>query len=469
MNYSSTSEKYLVPSTVSNSVSLPSMSVVISLILGHSTVLSLMWLFGFDLTRFQSLIIVSSAALIGLYVISTTYAQKAFGKKAIVIICFAFALKVCVGVWHYLYLFEPDYLTTTGSYKYFWDYVWMNETMQSAASYWRQRGLAPLPESYYIGNKNPFLLAYCGILYFLSGDNHLNIAPWNALHSLYVAILIGALALQAGATQLQARLALALAAFQPFGFISSIMWRDSVGQLWLILGAYLLISSREKKYLWIIILPVSCFLAWSLRQPYLLVILMLAVYIYLSSVYQSRMKGLFITSLLIMIIASLTLLPEYLGLALDRFEGTQQLSFNFFLFPLRLVRALAGPFPWYQVFMDVNGAEYMPADFLQAVYNLSLVVLVLPLAIKMWKESKSVDPGLLLGALLFVSGAQAIGVHMPYVSTGMVLLLPLACQVDFRRLTPTFFKGFYFFFIANLMYWAFGLAGSGIIMDITGY
>lgn len=445
------------------------MNVVISLFLGHSTVLFLIWLFGYELTRYQSLLIVTSAALIGLLIVSITFAQKAFGKKALSIICIAFILKVFVGVWHYLYFLEPDYFTSTGSYKYFWDYVWMNETMQSAASYWRHSGLSPLPESYYLGNKNPFLLAYNGILYFLSGDNHLNIAPWNALHSLYVAILIGALALQAGATQAQSRLALTLAAFQPFGFISSIMWRDSVGQLWLILGAYLLISSREKRLLWIVILPVSCFLAWSLRQPYSLVILMLAVYIYLSSALQSKKKGLFIISLLITIIACSIFLPKYLGLALDRFAGTSQLSFNVLMFPLRLIRAFAGPFPWYQVFMDVNGVEYMPADFLQAVYNLALVILVFPLATKMWKESKSIDTSLLLGALLFVSAAQATGVHMAYVSIGMVLLLPLACKVDFVKWPPTFLKCYFAFFIANLMYWVLGLAGSGILMNITGY
>lgn len=450
--------------------SFSGMKVAVSILFGHGTVLLIMLLFGYELSRYQSFLSVTCASFVGLFVISVTYVKNAFGKKASLIIYIAFILKVCVGVWHFLSFIDSYYFTSTGSYKYLWDYQWMHETMQFVSSYWRQYGLlSPLPESYFIGNKNPFLIAYNGILYFLSGDNHLNISPWNALHSLYVAILVGALALHAGATQMQARLALTLAAFQPFGFISNIMWRDSVGQLWLILGAYLLISTQGKKYLWIILLPVSCFLAWSLRQPYLLLILALAVYMTLSSVYQSKKKGLIIASLLALIMVGAVFLPAFLELAMGRFSGTHQLTVNFLLFPLRLVRALAGPFPWYQVFMGVDGVEYMPADFLQAVYNLSLIVLALPLGKRMWRESKIIDPSLLLCVLIFVSAAQAVGVHISYVSTGMVLLLPLACKADYKKLLPTFFVCFYSFFIANLCYWALGLSGSGILMNVTGY
>lgn len=445
------------------------MPVVKAILLSISSVLLIMWFCGYELTRLQSLLSVAGASFAGVFVVSSVYVEKAFGKKAARILYLAFGLKVCVGVWHFLYFIDPDYFITTGGFKYLWDYQWMHETMQSAAGYWRQHGPSLLPKSYFIGNKNPFLIAYNGILYYLGGEHSLNISPWNALHSLYVAVLVGALALQAGATQIQARLALTLAAFQPFGFISNVMWRDSVGQLWLVLAAYLLISTQEKKHLWIIILPISCFLAWSLRQPYLLLVLALAAYMSLSAIYQSKKKGLVVASLFVLAMTCAFFLPTFFELALGRFVGTHQITVNFLLFPLRIARALAGPFPWYQVFMGVNGVEYMPPDFLQAVYNLSLIAVALPLARKKWRESKSMDPAFLFCALIFVSAAQAVGVHISYVSTGMVLLLPLACQASHRKWVPTFFVCFYFFFLANILYWALGLSGSGILMNATGY
>ena len=437
-------------------------------ILSYGIIIFIMWLFGDLLTRLQSLLIVSSAAIIGLVFLSVFHVGNIFGKKVIYILCLAFIIKVIVGVWHYLYFIDSDYFIDNTSFSYRWDYEWMDEMMRFVSNYWRQNGLSPLPASYYIGNKNPFLIAYNGILYFLSGDHPLNIAPWNVLHSLYIAILVGALALQSGATQSQSRIALTLAAFQPFGFISSIMWRDSVGQFWLILGAYLLIITRDKKYLWVFLLPVAWFFGWIYRQPYLLIILLLAGYMFVAG-YKSKLKGGLIAIAIGFVLVFYNILPILMNLALDRFEEGKQLSFNLLLFPLRIFRAFAGPFPWYQVFMGVDGAIYMPMEFLQAVFNLALVVYAIPIAWNMWKKTNKLDPGLLLCALLFIAGAQAIGVHMPYISVGMVLLLPLVCRVAPTKLFEAFIFCFCGFIAANVLYWMFGFTGSGFIMDITGY
>jgi len=437
------------------------------LLLAHAAVLIPMRFFGYELSRYWSLLSVTGAAFAGLLVFSAVYIGRAFGKKAVYILCLAFALKVGLGVWHYLFFMDADYFTTMNAFSYFHDFEWMNNKMQAAADFWREEGFSPLPATFYFGNKNPFLLAYNGVLYFLSGNNHLNISPWNALHSIYVAILVGALALQAGATKTQARFALAIAAFQPFGFISNLMWRDSVGQFWLVLGAYLLIATREKKWWWVLTLPAAGFFAWSVRQPYLLLLIALAAYM-LASAYRSKMNMWLILLFFGAIAVGLNVLPAVMGLALDRFQGTSQLSFDFFLFPLRIVRAIAGPFPWFQLFMGVDGAEYMPVDFIQAVYNLALIILVVPIAIKKWKET-GLDPSFVLSALLFITAAQAVGVHISYVSIGMVLLLPLVCRVPTAKWHKTFFLCLLGFIIANTAYWLLGLAGSGVVQGLTGY
>ena len=185
--------------------------------------------------------------------------------------------------------------------------------------------------------------------------------------------------------------------------------------------------------------------------------------------YKSKLKGGLIAIAIGVVLVFYNILPILMNLALDRFEEGKQLSFDLLLFPLRIFRAFAGPFPWYQVFMGVDGAIYMPMDFLQAVFNLTLVVFVIPIAWKMWKKTNKLDPGLLLCALLFIAGAQAIGVHMPYISVGMVLLLPLVCRVAPTKLFEAFIFCFCGFIAANVLYWILGFTGSGFIMDITGY
>ncbi len=446
-----------------------SQGLFLHLVFSHSLVLFVMWMFGDTLSRAGSLFAVSLASLAGVISLYIFYLRKTLGTRALSVVLSAFALRLVVGIVHYVLFMQSNYFESSVDFSYFWDFEWMHQSMIIVSDSWANWGLlSPLPASYFLENKNPYLIAYNALIYFFNGANSLNIAPWNSLHSIYTAIIVGALALRLGASKNQAILALAIAAFQPFGFISSIMWRDSVGQFWLILGVYLLISTRDKKYLWVMILPAACFFAWSYRQPYMAIILVLAAYI-LSTAYEVRITGWLIITFAIVVSIITSFFPILFELNFSRFTGTRELSLSPFLFPIRLVRGFAGPFPWYQVFMGVNGVEYMLADFLQAVYNLTLVIFVIPIARKMWQETSQLDPSLLSGALLFIVGTQATGVHMPYVSAGIVLLLPLACQVDYRSWSQTFLQCFYGFIIANILYWMLGLTGSGVLQGITGY
>lgn len=443
--------------------------LMLPLMAGHGTMLFLMTLFGHDLPRLQSLLSVSFAALCGLVLIFVLYARRAFGNKAILILLAAFLAKEVLGVVHSLSFFDANYFANDSNFEYLPDFVWMEDKMKFASGYWRQNGLSPLPLPFYDQNKNPFLLAYNGLLYYLSGDNYVNISPWNALHSLYVALIVGALALEAGASRVQARFALAIAAFQPFGFISNIMWRDSIGQFWMLLGLYLLFATREKKYLWVVTLPIAAFLAWSQRQPYIFVVLAVAVYLSVASIFQEKLKLRTKIAIACLLVSSAILLPKFFQLGFARYESGGQLSLSPLLLPFRAVRAIAGPFPWHQIFMDVAGAAFMPADFAQAVYNLTLIVLAAPVALKMWREKRRIDPCLLAAACLFAMGVQATGVHIGYVSIGIVLLLPVVCQLPSARWFRTLAGCFYGFLFANILYGMSGLTGGGIIMSVTGY
>lgn len=438
----------------------------------HLVVLLVIGTAGDELPRSQSLLVVSAASVVGLSLVYEFYLRKALGVSSVPIILSAFILKTGVGILHYCYFLQPDYFAGFGDYSYLWDYQWMHEVMRYAADYWRLNGLSALPEEYYLSNMNPFLYGYIALLYYLGGGaNHLNIAPWNALHSVYVAILISALALRIGADKRQARIALILAAFQPFGFISSLMWRDSIGQFMLVFGYVLLTACQPIVVIWAVALAISCYLAWSVRQPYLIVMLATGVYLYATNTRLSKARVIMGT-ILVTIIAVITTAGGasiLLDAAFSRFWDNQLHLFSPITFFVRFIRGLGGPFPWYQVFMGVNGAEYMPADFFQALYNLAVFIQVIPLAIRSFNKEKRIDATMLLAVLLFLSGIQATGVHMSYVSIGTVFLLPIACQAEPRKWAPTFFALFSLALTANLLYWSLGLTGGNILQSITGY
>lgn len=437
-----------------------------ALLAGHSAMLCFVWICGAHLSRMMSLVVMACGGLLSLSVISVLYVRRYYGLQTIAILLAAYIAKVGVGVWHYLAFLDSEYFSGVSAYDYLWDFKWMDVSLIFVSNYWRDYGFGLLPESYFLETKNAFLLAYSAISYFLGGDNALNIAPWNAVHSVYVAIIIGALCIQNDVRKKSAMFAVALVSFQPFGFISSMMWRDSVGQLFLVLAVFLILAVRRRKYLMIIVLPFACFLAWSQREPYLIAVFALGMYVvYLS--YKKKMHG-FVALLIIgLALIGVNLLQSIIDLSFMR--ASSQSSINVLLFPLRLLRALMGPFPWYQVFLGVDGWIYMPIDFVQTVYNIAIYILAIPLAFAAWKRNSSVNPVFFIWALLFATGIQAIGVHQGYISIGVVFLVPLIKDIKVGRYASVFFGCFGVFVSMNLLYWMLGLTGSGVLMGITGY
>ncbi|MBM4026927.1 MAG: hypothetical protein FJ280_16230 [Planctomycetes bacterium] len=382
----------------------------------------------------------------------------------------AYLLRCGIGIGHYLYFFTPNYFDDPSFFAYLWDYQWMHESMILVHDTWLRQGfLTPLPESFWELSKNATLMAYNGLLYYLTGINTLNLAPWNSLHSMYTAAIVGMLALKLGCRRDQAVIALALAAFQPFGMISSTFARDFVGQSWVALAVLLVIATAHRPTLWAVVLPAAGFLAYCQRQPYLAIIIVGTVLTWLFGRRQQRSNALYLWAVLIAI-GAFVAREGLLGLAFARFEGVGAYGVQrLFVLPFLMLRGIMGPFPWSQVFDDVPGWEFMPVDFLQHVLNLAVMVCALPVAYRLWRQDLRMDAGFIFWVMFWMSGVIATGVHSGYVSIGMVFLYPLAAQAGHAKLRSALLVSILFFGACNSLYWLAGLKGSKIIMSITGY
>ena len=244
------------------------------------------------------------------------------------------------------------------------------------------------------------------------------------------------------------------------------MWRDSVGQTALAVGFCLSVASRRSMLRLLIAVPIASLLAYSLRQPYLIVVPMAALFMITSQFVKQ-------TSTAVILAASITLVagiffatiaaPVY-HLAFGRYEAglaDARPIMILLLMPLRLIRGVIGPWPWYQI-TYVNNAEYLPAEFFQHVLNVAVYLILAKRIYQEWQSSRELYPGIALGAGLLLMGTMGDGIHSPYVSVGTIFFLPYVCQVSPRIWPRLLLTVLCIFLVGNALYAGLGLTDSGI-------
>ncbi len=407
------------------------------------------------------------SALAAVILLDRLFLRHAFGRNTTTVALVAFIAKVVLGIAHYIWLINPNYTSQYQHVNYIWDYEWLNHAMILARNHWIANGLlAPMPARFY-AEKNLLLREYFAILYYLGGVNVLSIAPWNALHSIYTAAIVGALGLSAGLNRPLALRAFFIAAFQPFGFISSVFWRDTVGQTSLSLAIYLLVTTQSSTLLSIAALPLSCTLAYAQREAYAFAAFVPSMLINLR--YTARSLARFAVVLFIIFLfiygtatgAFRQRLANASSHAQQNARTAESHLASVRFLPMRLVKAVVGPFPWYQIFSS-EYPEYLPEDFAQQVLNVTVYILIFyPLFTKR-KQCIPFAPTIAFGLILFLAGALAGGIHSSYVSTGTIFFLPLAVTRSKRAWRLTLSAVALAFLVANVLYASLGLTGSGI-------
>lgn len=416
-----------------------------------------------NIGRLASFFWALSSGLVALFVLCRILLKRHLSLKTSIIVLIIFILRVFVGLFHYLLSFDAKYFNSVKDYVYLWDYEWLHSLMVYVSNFWRENGFGMLPIEYF-GNKHAIIIVYMSLLYFLGAPHYLNIIILNSLHAVFVAVLVWAVSKFIKDSQTSQHV-LYVALLQPFGLGSSIMWRDSVGQLFVIAAITLLIFSKTG---WedIFVITVSSCLMFINRSVYMLT----SIAIYITKSYIEYVKCrtysllrrhvvsfMIVIGLFALVMFYNTLFKE---LTLQGYlsEGSSliELSWSPVQVLIRFVKHFVGPFPWYQVFdRSTLGREYLYFDMLQSAFNFTIVIMIGFHVYNNRHRLSNYHYMICSSVFYFMfSGLISYG-HTPYVTVASVYGLSAIDDFRVKKYFINFMYVFFGYVTFNLIYYLF--------------
>lgn len=368
--------------------------------------------------------------------------------------------RILVGVLHYVLLFDPNYFSThMPVFQYLPDFEALGNAASYVSSSWDIYGFGPVPPDLF-DTKNAYLFPYFGLLYYLGGNEHfLNFSVLNSLHACFVAILVTRFANGLWG-KITARTVFVIAMLQPFGFIASVQWRDSVGQFFLITGALLAILAPLN----IRSMPsivVGALSMMTLRNLYFINAL-IAFGAKISALRKtsvlSLVAGLILTAVLLVLVYLYSQSILVYQLNNDAFifnQGPSRAAYQLF-------RNITGPFPWTQGFDPlVAGHELMFEAVLQSCFSLAIIYMAIT---SFRKPTIDLSDPVCRATFAFVAAVMAMGAlsygHTTYMTVASVLLLPYIYALSVKRFLKVFSSFLAIVMVAGLL-WAWLGFGAG--------
>ena len=405
----------------------------------------------------------------------------------------AFFTKIFVGYLFWEFYFFPDYFTNEFSkmdFSYF-EYLITLDKMTEIATMRELNGFfKPLPPEYYLPKHS--VIHYFMSNFFYGVEKYsFNISVQNAFFSILSAYLILIITRLCGEKkESNLKLAFTLAAFQPFSLISSTIFRDIVGQFFVIFGFLIIFyiilrnfsSARFpntilKKvplniFIIIILFTFSSFFFQMQRSAY--VFFPILIYIYFLFFMKSN-HSLNKTLPLAMLLLGIIVLELSLSISnkIHIFTTLTNnpyinnfLNFNILktilFFPIKIFRVLLGPFPWTQFFSFNDYTIFQFSDYLQGTINLTFWIII----ITNFRDIKGNKLFLILlftTSLFLLSGLVTTDIHSTYVSIGTIFLVPIIVQYcNAKQMLGYVISMFYLLVFLNILYVFSGLTSTGI-------
>tara|TARA_B100001029_G_C15063301_1_gene460640 strand:+ start:5116 stop:6450 length:1335 start_codon:yes stop_codon:yes gene_type:complete len=408
-----------------------------------------------DMMNLYSLVI---SYLSGLVAITCIYFFLDYDAKQIKILFFAiifFSLRMFVGVIHYLYFFEPDYLTSyTSNFDYLAEYVWAIDSM-NIISGTLDGTVDPDGEEASTAialNKNYEMLFFMSLLFYFGGEKVLVVSSFNSLIVIFSAFLVYKISFFIRQNKQIAFFCFVLVSLQPMEFISSILARDIFGQFLIIFSLYLMISFFNTKYLKYLITLLASLITSFVREVYALIpLITIFVPRILTEIRSGYISKKTLIGFLFVLVFFLVAYDFILSNILYRFLDKDFISL-FLSLPVSLVYALVGPFPWTQIFLQPPGYEFHIPQYLTSVYNFTLILSTIFYFLK-YKASKLDYLILVFILLFFFSGILVYGgKHTTYYSVAIPLLVLFDKESKLSLFFMRFFLIFMFWVLMNIIY-----------------
>jgi hypothetical protein len=391
----------------------------------------------------------------------------------LLIILLAYVMRVLVSVLLYVSIQDPNYFDGNGKYvnknwEFQWTYTNVNLIADSVSKKgeWRpSRIIDPLVD------KNLYIHAWMGYFLAAGGSRHaLDLSPFNAFHHAVAGILIAATALACGYSLRVSLLSGWLVVWIPWGF-AALMWRDSVGFFWVVLAVALLSVGRSLGTLGSLVMSIpAAFLAWADRSAYLLAIVAITALVILYDqqklMRNNALKVPRMIAVSVLLAAVVFMMSHDVGqAAFERHQlhstGTY-LSSRIILVPLLILRALAGPFPW---FFGGNFDLYNLCDY---AFHLLQFAVFLIYAVHWRSILKRMNILHYAAAIFWVMAFIAGGVHTAYLAVAFPFVLPPILSTGTSVWKYAVISAACFV-LGNVLWLSFGLGGSGLVLRTTGY
>lgn len=425
---------------------------IVCAFIGYFAVLS----FSYDeMLNFNSLLISYTAGVVAICIM---YLFLNIHEKYFKLIYFAlifFSLRMLVGVFHYLYFFEPDYLSSySSSFDYLAEYVWALDSMNLISST-LSGDLEADNESVLSArelNKNYEMLFFMSLLFYFGGEKVLVVSSFNSLIVIFSAFLVYKISFALRKSNKVAFFCFVLVSMQPMEFISSILARDIFGQFIIIFAMYIMLcffSLGISKYIGIFFASI---LSSFVREVYALI----PITAYIMMVLTSDIAKGFISKKtffggIFLIFLSILGYQFVLNNILYRFLDQNFISLVVQL-PVSLVYALVGPFPWTQIFLQPPGYEFHIPQYITSIYNFALILTTISYLIKF--HLKKVDYFILSYVFLFFFSGILVygGHHTTYYSIAIPLLVLFDKDSRLSLFFIRFFLIFMFWVLMNIVY-----------------
>ncbi|WP_374651351.1 hypothetical protein [Rhizorhabdus sp.] len=359
--------------------------------------------------------------------------QRIISSQLAILGLFIFLLRVAIGLAHYLLWFDSSYFDTFNpTFQFILDYEALSYAAGKVSDFWNTYGFSWLPQDF-LDPKNSLLYPYFAFLFFIGGNEHfLNFGPFNALHNCLVALIASRFAFRLKGRAI-AQIVFVITLMQPFGIITTVQWRDSVGQFFLVAGGILCILAPTNLRGGPSLL-LGAFSMMTLRNVYFVN----AIITFGAKLISGRKVNVVALASSLAVGGALLLATMYFArsiLVYDLDSG----NFSFNRGPFRLlydmVRSLSGPFPWTQMLdPSIVGREYLPQELLQATFHLAATYLLW----KSWRAgSLDLSDSTTLSTLAFFGSIMGAGLisygHVTYVTVSTVLILPFIADMSIQR------------------------------------
>jgi hypothetical protein len=408
-----------------------------------------------EMNNGTSLLIATSGGLIAIFFFYFML-QKYFVMSILKYALIFFLIRLTIGIAHYLFFLEPDYFRHSSSdFSYLEEYMWLFDSMDMFAAGTAGTADADTVAGYAEQNKNYEMIYIMSFLFYFGGVKSLTIATFNSLVTVYAAFLVYLISLKINENSRNAMFCFLIVLLQPFEMITSILSRDTFGQMLVFYSVFLLVFFFSSNGLFkIAIIGFASWISSLVREVYFLIPLIVGfgtnmVY---SVIYNFRnFKKSNLIAFIFALIGLVALTPILIDTFLGRFLNIDFLS-KFFQLPVSFIYSVVGPFPWTQVLYQVTGYEYHIPGYLTSVFNLTLFLSLLIFLVNN-RPSRLQFMILLIFSLFYLSGILVYGgKHTVYYS----LAIPLLALFDSKSRIFIFFTRFImvfiFFLILNFIY-----------------